>query len=71
MAVQNLAGRLGGLGPQPEGALHRGPPQIEVSVLQASLLASLLVGVLGDLEGKRGGGVEDDDVGSLHLDLAR
>ena len=47
--------------------------QVEVAVLQPHLLVDLagVLGVLGDLEGQRGRGVEHDDVVGDDLDLAR
>ena len=52
--------------------LHGTAPQVEVAVAQARLLADLpgVLGVVGDLEGQRGRGVEDLDVGDDDLDLA-
>ena len=52
--------------------LHGAAPQVEVAVAQPGLLADLsgVLGVVGDLEGQWGGGVEDLDVGDDDLDLA-
>ena len=52
--------------------LHLRAAQVEVAVLQPRLLAdpARVLGVVGDLEGQRGRGVEDLDVGHDDLDLA-
>ena len=72
MGVQNPAGGLADLGPQADGVLHGAAPQVEVAVAQTRLLADLsgVLGVVGDLEGQRRGGVENLDVGDDDLDLA-
>ena len=71
--VQDPARGLADLGAQADGALHGAAAQVQVAVAQAGLLPHLagVLGVVGDLEGQRGGHVEDLDVGDHDLDLAR
>ena len=72
MGVQDPASGLADLGTQADGVLHGTAPQVEVAVTQPGLLADLsgVLGVVGDLEGQRRGGVENLDVGDDDLDLA-
>ena len=72
MGVQNPAGGLADLGPQADGVLHGAAPKVEVAVAQTRLLADLsgVLGMIGDLEGQRRGGVENLNVGDDDLDLA-
>src|SRR5262249_32415326 len=56
------------LAPEDQGVLEAGAAEIEVAVLEADLFAG--VELVGDLEGRRRGLVEDGGLDDDHLDLA-
>ena len=68
VAVENLTNGVGYLGAQHQGLMLTWTPQVQVAVLETGVLTD--GDVLVDLEGQRGRGVENLELGDGDLDLA-